>query len=55
MGLDEERFDFAIRFYTAVENPAQTQNRDDCLGALMTWDMGMDLSWVWNNVHHTRC
>ena len=45
MGLDTEKFDKFIAFYTSLETPAQVEDREDCLGAIMTWDMGMDLRW----------
>ena len=35
-----------MAFYMSLETPAQVEDREDCLGAIMTWDMGIDLRWV---------
>ena len=52
MGLDGDLFDKIIKFYHRVEAPLEVVSREECLGAIMTWDMGIDLHWVWNRAHH---
>ena len=41
-----------IQFYTVLEKPQTTEERDQCIGAVMSWDMSFALSWWQNNVHN---
>ena len=52
MGLEEEKFQKFTNFYTIVEKPEKVENREDSLGIIMTWDMGLTLSLQQNSVHN---
>jgi hypothetical protein len=54
-GLENEKFEKFINFYTIVEQPQGVQNREDSLGIIMTWDMGLTLSLQQNSVHNQLC
>jgi hypothetical protein len=53
--LENEKFEKFINFYTIVEKPESVENREDSLGIIMTWDMGLTLSLQQNSVHNQLC
>ena len=51
-GLEIEKLETFVNFYNFLETPAEVVNREENLGAIMTWERGLTLSWQQNNVHN---
>ena len=42
-GLETEIVDKFMAFHAYLEKPEETQNREENIGAILTWDMSMHL------------